>query len=79
MRYALLVYSDQADWAELSPRRRPSASGIDASVAAMFEALGKTDPDSNGKELVDGPRQRSCVCVAGSASSRTGPLRIRRR
>ena len=52
MRYALLVYSDQAGWDDLpdDEAARLRAESMPRWLA-MFEALGHADPDATGKEL----------------------------
>ncbi len=54
MRYALMVYSDQEPWFELSEEE--SAKQSEESLPkwyAFFEELGKADPNMDGKELDD--------------------------
>jgi hypothetical protein len=54
MRYALLIYSDQEQWFQLSEEEAAKAS--EESLPrwyALFEELGKADPDVDGKELDD--------------------------
>ena len=55
MKYALLVYSDQSGWSDLSEdeaaRRREESM---PAWIALFEELGKADPDANGFELESG-------------------------
>jgi hypothetical protein len=54
MRYAMLIYSDQEPWLEMSAEEAAKAS--DESLPkwyAFFEELGKADPNMNGKELDD--------------------------
>jgi hypothetical protein len=54
MRYAMLIYSDQERWFELSEEEAAKAS--EESLPkwyAFFEELGKADPEMNGKELDD--------------------------
>lgn len=52
MRYALLVYSDQAAWAELT-EEEAAAARAEAMPRwiALFEELGKADPGVVGREL----------------------------
>ncbi len=52
MRYALLVYSDQAGWDDLSEDEaaRLRAESMPRWLA-MFDALGDADPEATGKEL----------------------------
>ena len=54
MRYAMLIYSDQEPWFELSEEEAAKAS--EESMPkwnALFAELGKADPDFKGKELDD--------------------------
>jgi hypothetical protein len=54
MRYALMVYSDQEPWFEMSEEKAAKAS--EESLPkwyAFFEELGTADPDMEGKELDD--------------------------
>jgi hypothetical protein len=54
MRYAMLIYSDQEPWFELSEEEAAKAS--EESLPkwnALFGELGKADPDFQGKELDD--------------------------
>jgi hypothetical protein len=54
MRYAMLIYSDQEPWLEMSEEEAAKAS--EASLPrwyALFDELGKADPKVEGKELDD--------------------------
>jgi hypothetical protein len=54
MRYAMLIYSDQEPWFELSEEEAAKAS--EESLPkwnTVFAELGKADPDFKGKELDD--------------------------
>jgi hypothetical protein len=54
MRYALLIYSDQEPWFELSEEE--AAKRSEESLPrwyALMDELGKADPDFDGKELDD--------------------------
>ena len=52
MRYALLVYSDQAAWAELTEEEAAAARAeAMPKWIALFEELGKADPGVSGREL----------------------------
>jgi hypothetical protein len=54
MRYALLIYSDQEPWFEMSEEEAAKASE-DALPKwySFMEELGEADPDMRGKELDD--------------------------
>jgi hypothetical protein len=54
MRYALMIYSDQESWLELSEEE--AAKRSEESLPkwyAFMEELGKADPEFQGKELDD--------------------------
>jgi hypothetical protein len=54
MRYAMLIYSDQEPWFEMSEEQAAKAS--EESLPkwyALFEELGKADAEFEGKELDD--------------------------
>jgi hypothetical protein len=54
MRYAMLIYSNQESWFEMS--KEESAKATEESLPkwyAFFEELGKADPEMSGKELDD--------------------------
>lgn len=54
MRYAMLIYSDQEPWFELTEEE--SAKRSEESLPkwySFFEELGTADPDMSGKELDD--------------------------
>jgi hypothetical protein len=54
MRYALLIYSDQERWFEMTEEERANAR--EASLPkwnALIEELGTADPNINSKELDD--------------------------
>jgi hypothetical protein len=52
VRYALLVYSDQSAWRDLTPEdaARQRAESLPAWEAAFAE-IGRSDPDWDGREL----------------------------
>ncbi len=52
MRYALMIYSDQTAWADLSEEEAAAARAESMPRwLALFEELGKADPNMSGKEL----------------------------
>jgi hypothetical protein len=54
MRYALLIYNDQEPWFEMTEEEAAKASQESMPKwNALFEELGKADPDFDGKELDD--------------------------
>src|SRR5262245_46487578 len=52
MRYSLLIYSDQADWASLTEDEaaRLRAESMPRWIS-LFDELERSDPDTTGKEL----------------------------
>ena len=54
MRYALLIYSDQEPWFQMSEEEAAKASAESMPKwNALFEELGNADPNMGGKELDD--------------------------
>jgi hypothetical protein len=54
MRYAMLIYSDQEPWFELSEEEAAKRSEeSQPKWNAFIDELGKADPDLSGKELDD--------------------------
>ena len=52
MKYALLIYNDQADWANMSAEEAAAARAESLPRwYSLFEELGKTDSSANGFEL----------------------------
>ncbi len=52
MRYALMVYSDQTAWAEMSEEKAAAARAESMPRwLTLFEELGKADPNMDGTEL----------------------------
>jgi hypothetical protein len=52
MRYALLIYADQAGWAELSDEEAArQRADVMPQWIALFEELAKADPKVEGREL----------------------------
>ena len=75
MRYSLLIYSDQSDWWSSHPRRAASQRAESMPRwLEMFEALGKTDPNSNGKELVAGSEAKVVRLRDGERIVTDGPF-----
>ena len=75
MKYALLVYSDQSDWEgieeEEAARRRAESM---PRWIALFEELGKADPDSTGRELVAAAEAKVVRVVDGETIVTDGPF-----
>ena len=63
MKYALLIYDDDSTWIDLPPdeRARLRADELPKWVA-LFEELGKADPNVSGKEL-DGRNTAKVVTI----------------
>jgi len=54
MKYALLVYGDDSQWADLSiDERAERRAEVMPRWLALFEELGKADPNVDGHELDD--------------------------
>jgi hypothetical protein len=52
VKYALLIYDDDSTWADLPEDERAALRAEEMPKwAALFEELGKADPDVTGKEL----------------------------
>jgi hypothetical protein len=52
VKYALLIYDDDSTWADLPEDERAALRAEEMPKwAALFEELGKVDPDVTGKEL----------------------------
>ena len=75
MKYALLVYSDQSDWEgideEEAARLRAAAM---PRWLALFEELGKADPDAVGKELEAAAEAKVVRVVDGKTVVTDGPF-----
>jgi hypothetical protein len=70
MRYALLIYSDQSSWLDMPEDE--AAQAREASLPkwyALFDELGKADPNVEGKELDD-------VTTAKTVRVRNGNLLV---
>ena len=54
MRYAMLIYSDQEPWSQMSEEEAAKATAESMPRwNALIEELGKADPNMGGKELDD--------------------------
>jgi hypothetical protein len=75
MRYALLVYSDQSDWADLSEEEagRRRAESMPRWIA-LFEELGKADPAAEGRELVEASEAKVVRVREGRRIVTDGPF-----
>jgi hypothetical protein len=75
MKYALLVYSDQSAWEELSDeekaeRRAESMPGW----LASFEEIGKADPHWQGRELAEATAAKTVRVRNGETLVTDGPF-----
>jgi hypothetical protein len=75
MRYALLVYGDQSAWdgmdEEEAARRRAESM---PRWLALFEEMGRADPDVVGKELVAANEAKVVRVVDGETLVTDGPF-----
>jgi hypothetical protein len=75
MRYALLIYSDQEPWFEMSEELAAKASAESMPRwNALFEELGKADPNMGGKELDDIRTARTVRVRDGEVLVTDGPF-----
>jgi hypothetical protein len=75
MRYALMIYSDQEPWFEMSEEEAAKAS--EESLPkwyAFFEELGTADPDMEGKELDDVRTAKTVRVREGKVLITDGPF-----
>jgi hypothetical protein len=75
MRYALMVYSDQSAWLDMSEEE--AAQAREKSLPkwyALFEELEKADPGVEGKELDDATTARTVRVRDGSMLVTDGPF-----
>jgi hypothetical protein len=75
MRYALLVYTDQSGWEQISEDEaaRLRAEAMPRWIA-FFEELGKSDPDAVGKELADATESKVVRVRNGERIVTDGPF-----
>jgi hypothetical protein len=75
MKYALLVYSDQSSWEgideEEAARRRAESM---PRWLALFEEMGRTDPNVKGRELVAAREAKVVRVVDGERIVTDGPF-----
>lgn len=74
MKYAMLVYSDQSAWQELSEEEsaRLRAESMPRWIA-LFEEIGKADPNVVGRELASASEAKVVRVVNGQALVTDGP------
>jgi hypothetical protein len=75
MKYALLVYGDQAAWAELDDEEaaRLRAESMPRWIA-LFEEMGKADPGVEGRELAAATDAKVVRIVDGERVVTDGPF-----
>ncbi len=75
MKYALLVYSDQSAWEGISAEEgaRLRAESMPRWIA-LFEELGKADPNVQGRELADASEAKVVQVVDGQTIVTDGPF-----
>ena len=63
MKYALLIYGDDSAWVDLPDEEKAKLRAEEMPAwVALFEELGKADPNVSGHEL-DGRKTAKCVRV----------------
>ena len=75
MKYAMLVYSDQTEWAAMSEAE--AAAARDESMPrwiALFDEFGKADPNVQGRELVSAAEAKVVRVVDGQTIVTDGPF-----
>jgi hypothetical protein len=75
MKYALLIYTDQADWADMSAEE--AAAARTESLPrwySLFEEVGKADPSANGFELEGGADAKVVRVRDGQTIVTDGPF-----
>ena len=75
MRYAMLVYGDHSAWEVLSEEEaaRLRAESMPRWIA-LFEEMGKVDPDVLGRELASGSEGKVVRIVDGETVVTDGPF-----
>jgi hypothetical protein len=74
MKYALLIYGDEAGWSELSEEEQKQLrADVMPRWNALFEELGNADPNVGGKELDHGGTAKVVRVVDGERIVTDGP------
>ena len=75
MKYAMLVYSDQSTWEGISEEEgaRLRAESMPQWIA-LFEEIGKADPNVQGRELVSAAEAKVVRVVDGETIVTDGPF-----
>jgi hypothetical protein len=75
MKYALLIYGDEAGWSELSEEEQKQLrADVMPRWNALFGELGKADPNVSGKELDHGGSGKVVRVVDGERIVTDGPF-----
>jgi len=75
MKYALMVYSDQSTWDALSEEEaRASREESMPKWVALFEELGRLDPNVDGEELDSATSARTVRVRGGETLISDGPF-----
>jgi hypothetical protein len=75
MKYALLIYGDEAGWSELSEEETAQLrADVMPRWAALFEELRSADPNVGGKELDHGGTAKVVRVVDGERIVTDGPF-----
>ena len=75
MKFALLIYGDQGSWADVSDDEKASLRAESLPKwYALFEELGKADPNVTGKELDEGVKARVVRVRDGERVVTDGPF-----
>jgi hypothetical protein len=75
MQYALLVYSDQSSWDGLSEEEAAQRRAESMPRwLALFEEMGKVDPNVEGRELVSAAEAKVVKLVDGERVVTDGPF-----
>jgi hypothetical protein len=75
MKYAMLVYSDQSEWAAMTEEE--AAAAREESMPrwiALFDEFGKADPSVQGRELADAASAKVVRVVDGETIVTDGPF-----
>ena len=74
MKYALLIYGDEAGWSEISEEEQKQLrADVMPRWNALFEELGRADPKVGGKELDHGGTAKVVRVVDGERIVTDGP------
>ena len=75
MKYALLIYTDQTAWADMTPGEAAMARAESLPRwYSLFEELGKADPTANGFELEGAPDAKVVRVRDGRTIVTDGPF-----